>query len=159
MTRNVMAVLAAALGTLAAGSAMAASGEHTVVNLDQLKWGPAPPSLPSGIEAAVLSGDPSKKGVFAIAVRGPQGYKVPPHWHSTEEHVTVLSGSFIMGVGDRLDASAGTTLSVGGYAAMPRRSHHWASAPAPFVIQIQAMGPFDIHYINPSDDPMKGAKK
>jgi len=158
MTRTIIGALAITLGAVAAGAAAAAGGEHAIVNLDQAKWGPAPPVLPAGIEAAVLSGDPTKKGVFAIAIRGPQGYKVPPHWHTTEEHITVLSGTFAIGTGDRLDATSGTALTAGGYAAMPRRSHHWASASSPFVIQIQAMGPFDIHYVNPADDPMKNKK-
>ena len=132
--------LAIAAGVVAFGTAFAAGGEHPVANLDQLKWGPAPPSLPPGIEAAVMAGDPAKKGYFAIAIRGPQGYKVP------------------LGMGDKLDAGAGTALTPGGYGLMPRRMHHWAMATSPFVIQIQAMGPFDIHYINPADDPMKAKR-
>jgi hypothetical protein len=71
----------------------------------------------------------------------------------------VISGSFTMGAGDTIDASAGTALTAGGYAMMPRHLHHWATAGAPFVIEIQAMGPFDFHYVNPADDPRKAAKK
>lgn len=159
MTHTLTGAFAATLATVVAGTAMAAGGEHQLINLDQVKWGPAPPSLPPGIEAAILSGDPSKRGVFVVAIRGPQGYKVPPHWHSTDEHVTVLSGSFTMGMGDKLDASAGTTLSPGGYALMSRRMHHWGVSTSPFVIQVQAMGPFDIHYIDPADDPTRSKKK
>ena len=138
---------------------MAAGSDHPIVNQDQLKWGPAPRSLPPGTEAAVLSGDPTKKGLFAIVVRGPQGYKVPPHWHSTDEYVTVISGTFTMGMGDTIDASSGTPLTVGGYALMPHKRHHWAMAATPFVIQVQAIGPFDIHYIHSADDPARTAKK
>ena len=151
------AALAIASGVMAVGAAVAAGSDHRVSNLDQLQWGPAPPSLPQGAEAAVMSGDPTKKGYFAIAIRGPQGYKVPPHWHSTDEHVTVLSGNLTMGMGDRLDTAAGTALTAGGYAVMPRRTHHWATGTSPFVIQIQALGPFDIHYLNPADNPNPAA--
>ena len=115
--------LAIASGVMAIGTAAAAGSDHRISNLDQLQWGPAPPSLPPGAEAAVMSGDPAKKGYFVIAIRGPQGYKVPPHWHSTDERVTVLSGNFTMGMGDRLDTAAGTALTAGGYAMMPRRTH------------------------------------
>jgi hypothetical protein len=159
MTRTTASTLVVAICALTASPAAAEGGDHPIVNLDQLKWGPAPPSLPPGIEAAVQSGDPTRRGQFAVVIRGPQGYKVPPHWHSTEEHVTVLSGNFTMGMGDRLDAVAGTALTNGGYALMPRRTHHWAMSASPFVIQIQAMGPFDIHYVNPADNPQKPAKK
>jgi len=143
----------------AGGTATAAgTGDNPIVNLDQATWGPAPPSLPPGAELAVLSGDPAKKGHFVIALRGPAGYTIPPHWHSTDEHVTVLSGTFTMGMGDSVDASKGTALTAGGYALMPQRMHHWAMATAPFVIQVQAQGPFDIRYISSSDDP-KVARK
>jgi quercetin dioxygenase-like cupin family protein len=145
--------------SLLAGAALAAGSAHPMTNLDQVKWGSMPASLPPGADFAVVSGDPGKRGIFVVLIRGPQGYKVPPHWHSTDENVTVLSGSFTMGAGDKLDPSAGMALTPGGFAMMPKRMHHWAIASAPFVIQIQAMGPFDIHYINPADDPAKNAKK
>src|SRR5580693_330054 len=96
-----------ACGVLATGGALAADSGHTTINLDQAKWGPVPPALPPGAEIAVLSGNPGQRGYFAVAVRGPQGYTVPPHWHSSDEHVTVISGSFTMGAGDTIDASAG----------------------------------------------------
>ena len=71
--------------------------DHILTNLDQTKWGPAPPFLPPGSQMAVLYGDPSKAGVpFAILGKLPDGYKIPPHWHPTDEHVTVLKGVFMM---------------------------------------------------------------
>jgi quercetin dioxygenase-like cupin family protein len=148
-----------ALSAAAAGTAIAAGGEKQIANLDQAQWGPAPPSLPPGAQMAVLSGDPTKRGYFVVLLRGPQGYKIPPHWHTTDEHVTILSGNFTMGMGDSIDSNSGTALTSGGYAMMPRRMHHWAVATSPAVVQIQAMGPFDIHYINPGDDPMRTRKK
>ncbi len=157
--KQAAAVLALIAFCVFAGSTIStADTDHTFVTPDQLKWGPAPPVLPPGAEAAVLSGDPGKKGWFVVALRGPQGYTVPPHWHSTTENVTVISGSFTMGMGDSA-GTAGTTLPVGGYAKMPAKMHHWGTAASPFVIYISAMGPFDIHYIHAEDDPMKKAKK
>ena len=144
--------------SLAATAVSAAGTDHLIVPADQAKFGPVPPVLPPGAEIAVLSGDPSKKGHFVVAIRGPQGYKVPPHWHSTEEHVTVVTGSFTMGMGDTADGS-GTALTPGGYARMPARMHHWAIAGAPFLIEVEAMGPFDIHYVHPEDNPAPPAKK
>jgi len=32
------------------------------INSGDLKWGPAPPTVPKGVEISVLSGDPSKDG-------------------------------------------------------------------------------------------------
>ena len=58
----------------------------------EIKWGPAPPVVPKGAEAAVLDGDPFKDGSFyTLRLKMPDGYKIPPHWHPTDENVTVLT--------------------------------------------------------------------
>src|SRR3954463_5998383 len=81
---------------------------HLIVTPDQVKWGPGPPALPPGAELAVIEGDPSKAGAsFTIRAKLPDGYKIPPHWHPTDERVTVLQGSFGRGVGGKCDAAAG----------------------------------------------------
>lgn len=127
--------------------------DHVIVQPDQIKWGPTPPGLPSGAEMAVLEGDPSKPGPFTVRVKSSASYTVPPHWHSCDEHVTVLSGTFYIGAGDTIDKSKATELPAGGYTAMPAKMHHYAFMPGPGIIQIHGQGPFDIHYINPTDDP------
>ncbi len=74
-----------------------ARAKHIVTTPDQIKWGPPPPGLPAGSEIAVLSGDPSKAGVpFTIRARMPDGYKIPPHWHPTDENVTVVQGMLMI---------------------------------------------------------------
>lgn len=133
-----------------------ATAAHVIVAADEVKWGPAPPSLPPGAQLAVLEGDPSKAGVpFTIRGKLPDGYKVPPHWHPTDERVTVLQGSLGMGLGEKFDPSAGRALGTGGYAAMPKEVRHYAWAIGETVIQISAIGPFEINYVNPADDPRK----
>src|SRR5688500_19865787 len=77
--------------------------EHTMVNATELKWGAAPPGLPSGAQIAVLEGDPGKAGAFAIRAMFPDGYKVPPHWHPTDERVVVLQGTLLLGMGAKVD--------------------------------------------------------
>jgi quercetin dioxygenase-like cupin family protein len=90
----------------------------------ELKWGEAPPALPKGAKLVVLSGDPGKSGPFAVRIRMPAGYRIAPHWHPTDEHVTVVAGTFSMGMGEKFDAKVLKTLPAGGYALMP------AEAPA-----------------------------
>ena len=85
----------------------------------------------------------------------PDGYKVPPHWHPTDEHITVISGTFTIGLGDAWDDSKLNTLGAGGYAKMPKTHHHYAGAKGETIIQIQGPGPFAITYLNPNDDPRK----
>lgn len=150
-------------GALAAGAQTkappkpqaAAGGEHTMLTPDQLKWGPAPPSLPAGAQMAVLSGDPTKPGLFTIRAKFPDGWAVAPHWHPTDEHLTVVSGTFMVGVGDKADAATMHSLTAGSFAKMPRRVHHYARAQGETVVQVYGMGPFVLNYVNPSDDPRK----
>jgi hypothetical protein len=133
--------------------------KHVVVTPDQIKWGPAPPSLPPGAELAVLSGDPSKAGVpFTIRAKMPDGYKVPPHWHPTNENVNVIQGTLMVGMGNKFDESAGSEMPTGSYALMPKGVRHFAWAKGETIIDVYGMGPFAITYVNPSDDPRHKAK-
>jgi quercetin dioxygenase-like cupin family protein len=136
----------------------ATSEQHVVVNPADLKWGDAPPGLPPGAKLAVLAGDPNKKGLFTVRLQTPAGYKVPPHTHPTTEHITVISGAFNIGTGDKFDEAAGKELSAGGYMVMPPGMRHYAWTPAETIIQVHGMGPFVINYLNPTDDP-RNAKK
>lgn len=133
--------------------------KHVVVSLSGTKWGPAPPSLPPGAEAAVLDGDPRKAGSpYTIRVKMPDGYKVPPHWHPVDENVTVLKGALLMGKGDKFDPGMAEELTVGSFSHMPKGMRHFAQAKGETIIQVHGTGPFDITYVNPEDDPRKKAK-
>jgi hypothetical protein len=132
-----------------------ANGSHVIVNNTDIKWGDGPPALPKGVQVAVLEGDPTKEGMFTIRATMPANYKIPPHWHPTNEHVTVLEGSLYMGMGEKMDEHNATQLKVGGFSMMPMKTAHYAFTKEKCVIQVHAMGPFDVTYINPADDPRK----
>ncbi|HKP94073.1 MAG TPA: cupin domain-containing protein [Chthoniobacterales bacterium] len=142
----------------AVDQAPAATSEHVVFNMDDIKWGDAPPSLPAGAKASVLEGDPAKAGPFTIRLKMPSGYKVLPHTHPTAEAITVLSGSFAMGTGAKFDEAAIHAMSAGAFALMPAGTQHFAWCKNECVIQVSSTGPFVINYVNPADDP-RGAKK
>src|SRR6185295_11036522 len=114
-------LLALAAPALAADEPAAkkpAKADSFSVNAQEIKWGPAPPDLPKGGEMAVLHGDPTKKGVFTARLKMPAGFKIPPHWHSKDEQLTIVSGSFVLHMGDTMEAPA-TTLSTGGFHFLP----------------------------------------
>jgi hypothetical protein len=134
----------------------AAKHEAMSINAAELKWGEAPPDVPKGASLAVLHGDPSKKAPFTIRLKLPAGYKIPPHWHSNDEQLTIVSGSFVLHMGDTMDAPA-TTLTAGGYHFLPGKMHHAAETKGETIVQIDGTGPFDIHYLNPADNPNKSA--
>jgi quercetin dioxygenase-like cupin family protein len=132
------------------------AGGHVVVKPDQVKWGPAPPALPPGAQAAVLAGDPRQAGAaYTVRLRLPDGYKVAPHWHPVDENVTVLQGALLMGRGEKFDPGAAEEVPAGGFAHMPRGVRHFVRAKGATVIQVHGVGPFEIHYVNPADDPRK----
>jgi hypothetical protein len=129
--------------------------DHVVVTPDKIKWGPAPPTIPSGAEAAILTGDPTKKGPYTIRLKVPDGYKVAPHWHPHDENVTVIKGTFNIGRGEKFEASATQELPAESYMRMPKGMHHFAWFKGETIIQIHGEGPFQINYVNPADDPRK----
>ncbi len=130
--------------------------DHVVVRPGAIKWGPAPPSLPPGSQVGILTGDPGKAGMpYVLRAKLPDGYKVPPHWHPTDENVTVLKGTLLIGKGEKFDPSAMEELPAGSFMRMPRSMRHFAQAKGETIIQLHGVGPFDIHYVNPADDPRK----
>jgi len=129
------------------------AAEHKMYTGKDLTWTDCPPGFPKGAKIAVLNGDPSAPGPFTLRVTFPAGYKVAPHFHPTDENVTVISGEMYMALGDTWDESKGHSLSAGGFASMPAGMHHYAWSKKGAVIQVHAIGPMGITYVNPTDDP------
>jgi hypothetical protein len=157
MTLGMMTAAAVAFGAWGqAGGDKHADGEHVIVRPDEVKWGPAPPGLPAGAQAAVLVGDPGMKGAaYVIRAKLPAGYKVPPHWHSTDENVTVIQGTLMIGKGDKFNADAAEAVPAGSFMRMPKQMRHFAFAKGETILQVHGIGPFDIHYVSAADDPRK----
>ena len=130
---------------------------HVLTAPSQLKWGDPPPVFEKGAMFTVLSGDPGKPGIYVVRLKMPAGYKIAPHWHPTDEHVTVISGDLALGMGDKIDQASAKVLPAGGYALLPADMHHYALAKSAAVVQVHGMGPFALTYVNPADDPSKRA--
>ena len=140
------------------GSKMAGQVTHIAKAASDIQWGDAPPSVPAGAKFAVLEGDPAKAGFFTIRLKTPDGYRIAPHWHPTDEHLTIISGTFHLGMGDKFDEASGTALPAGSYASTPAKMRHYAWTTGETEVQVSGMGPFQINYVNPADDPRKAAK-
>jgi len=147
---RLIAVGALALVSGAAAFGQAGSGSSPA---PAVKWGPAPPFFPAGARFAVLQGDPSSNGVYTVRLEMPAGYVIKPHWHPTDEHVTVLSGRFLVGMGDSVDTKQTTALGPEGFITAPAQAHHFAVAARRTVVQVHGIGPFAITYVRPTDDP------
>jgi quercetin dioxygenase-like cupin family protein len=141
----------------AAAVAHAEGAAHQTRAPSDIRWGDAPPLFPKGAKLAVLYGDPSKAGLFIVRLALPAGYKIAPHTHPTDENVTIVSGSVAFGMGDKLDPGA-RALPAGSFVSMPAQMHHFAIARTAAVVEVAAMGPFAMTYVNPADDPSKAAR-
>ena len=146
------------LGLLLAGTSLA-HAQGMAVNSDQIKWGPVPPVLPPGAQIAVISGDPFKAGLYVLRLKMPANYRIPAHHHPTTEYVTVVSGKFTIGMGDKLDRKHGIELRPGGFAEATANMNHYAWTTGETVVQVHGQGPFAITYVNPADDPSKKTSK
>jgi quercetin dioxygenase-like cupin family protein len=155
--RLLLTILALLCAAWAVAQDKAPASSHVMVEGGQVTWGPAPPVLNKGAQIAVLSGNPGAAGPFVIRLKMPAGYKIAPHWHPTDEHVTVIAGTFALGMGDTLDTKAAKSLAPGGYALLPAEMHHYAWTKDGATVQVHGMGPFVLNYVNPADDPSKAA--
>lgn len=148
--------LVASLAFATIGSAQQQAGYDKASKESKgLTWGPAPDVFPAGAKMAVEQGDPSKSGEFVVRLSFPAGYKIPAHWHPTEEHVTVRSGQFLVGMGDALDPAKTMKMTPGDTGTIAANMHHYAIAKTATQVSIRSEGPFAMTYVNAADDPRK----
>jgi len=146
-----------ALAQSAATPAPAAPVEHAMLHAAQTPWGDAPPALPRGAQAAVVYGDPGQAGAFVLRLKAPAGYKVPRHWHPSAELVTIIEGDFHLSMGEAGNAHE-ADFGPGDFVSLPAQMQHEASTKNGAVVQVTSTGPFEIHYVDPKDDPRSAAK-
>jgi quercetin dioxygenase-like cupin family protein len=133
---------------------------HVIVALPgSIAWGPAPDILPAGARLGVVEGDPTKSGTYTMRLWMPAGYRLPPHTHPADEHVTVITGTFYVGMGEKFDTTKATELPTGTFAALAPGVRHFAFTRAETVIQLHGIGPWQLSYINPADDPRNRKNK
>jgi len=148
-----VAALAAAAAAFALGQSTSHTADHGFFSAGDIKWVDGPASLPAGAKVAMLEGNPTQEGPFTMRLQLPDGFSIPPHWHPAVEHVTVISGTFNLGMGEQFDKSKGRALPAGSFAFMPAEMRHYAWATGETVVQVHGMGPWRINYVNPADDP------
>jgi hypothetical protein len=118
----------------------------------ELTWTAGPPMLPPGASMAVIEGSFAKPGPFTVRLKFPANYRIPAHWHPVKVTVTVISGTFNMGLGDVLDTSKGKMLPAGSIFEMPAAIHHFGWTTEETIIQEHGIGPLSVNYLNPARD-------
>lgn len=130
-----------------------AHNAHILALPDALEWQDGPPTLPLGAQVVVLEGDPSEEGPLTLRLKFPANYEVPAHTHPALEHITVLEGTFNVGMGDTLDRAHTTAVPAGGFVVVPVGHSHYVWTDEETVVQLHSNGLFSIAYVNPADDP------
>jgi quercetin dioxygenase-like cupin family protein len=125
---------------------------------EAIEYGPGPASLPAGAELVVLEGDLAQAEPYTMRLRFPDGYRIPPHSHPVREHITVLRGQLMMGLGETFDEAAVTPLPSGSFFALPAGDPHYAWVVGDTIVQRHGVGPWGITYVDPADDPRNGTR-
>jgi len=121
---------------------------HKIVHFGDLKWTP----IMKGCELAAVAGDSSAEGApFVLRIRCADGVKIPPHWHPTDEHLTVLKGTFLVSMGESFDEAKLQTMNVGNFVTMPKEMRHFAMCKGETIVQVHGAGPFKVNWVNPSE--------
>ena len=118
-----------------------------------VRWVPAPALFPRGAQIAVLGGDPFKPVVLKALISMPDGYRMPPHFHATDEHIEVRQGTLLVGMGDDLDVKHTIPLAVGDTATAPAGIHHYFVTKGATIVSVTIMGPYILTYVHPKDEP------
>jgi quercetin dioxygenase-like cupin family protein len=155
MKRNLaICICAFALAALAIGPRMhsqekkEAAGMHKIVHYGDLKWTP----IIKGCDLATVEGDSSAEGAsYVLRLRCADGTKIPAHWHPGDENVTVLKGTFLVGLGESFDETKLQTMNVGNFALMPKEVRHFAMNKGETIVQVHGLGPFKVNWVNPSE--------
>ncbi len=143
----------------------AAAPMASVVPLGSETWGDIPaaamvgtPSVEPGgkMQMAVVQGNPMLAGSpYTARLSCTDGTKIAPHWHPTTENVTVVKGTFALGMGSKWDTAALKDLPTGGFASAPARMRHFGMCKGDSIVQIHGLGPLVINFIE-ADKPKSG---
>lgn len=150
----IASLVALAIGCLGVSTSWAQAGAHIMVSPADLEWADVP-ALPPGAKIAVIEGPLTEAVPFTFRLKFPANYKIPAHWHPAIEHVTGISGTFNLGIGDKLDEAKTKPLSVGSVAILQPKTNHFGWTEEETIVQVHGVGPWGLTYVNPADDPRK----
>ena len=155
VTLTIVAILGFA-GRHSTIAAFAGAHDKNAFTPETIPWGPPPPFINPGAQLAVIEGDPgASSGDYTVRVKMPDGYRFAPHWHPQRENVTVLSGTFKVGMGDTFEKDKMASFPAGSFAFLDPDMHHYAMASGEVIVQVHGNAPLQFNYVNPADDPSK----
>ncbi|KON81028.2 cupin domain-containing protein [Azoarcus sp. PA01] len=140
------------LGGLIAPAALAAETgtDEGLISIvpSEIKWADAP-SVGPGAQLAVLEGDLKQAGPLTFRLKLPPNFTIPLHTHPLLERVTVLSGTFHLGVGETVDKAKARAYPPGGVTMIPAGMPMFAyTSNEETIVQIHGTGPWGISYLD-----------
>lgn len=109
-------------------------------------------SRPGHMAVASLYGDMGQAGLYAARVLIPAGLRVLPHAHPDDRMVVVVSGTLLVGFGDRFDQVDMKAMPPGSFFTEPAGRVHFAWArDGDVVVQVSGVGPSGTVYIQPRE--------
>jgi quercetin dioxygenase-like cupin family protein len=159
--KPVAVVIAVALLTGLAAPSVARADSHgkgtgfVSIKASKIKWADAP-SIGPGAKIVLLEGDPKAAAPFTMRIKLPRNLKIGVHTHPAVERVTILSGTFYFATGDKFDRRQAAAYRPGDGFIVPAGMPMYAyTGKEESILQIQGVGPWGIHYLDPADNPMK----
>ena len=145
----------AMLAVLLSCGASAQQGAPAVMALtpNEMTWGPQGGLALPGLQQVNLVGDPAKPGPYTIRLKFPAGFKVAPHTHPDSREVTILSGTYQTGYGEKFDPAGLKTLPAGSFYTEPANVPHYIEIKEDAVLQVSGIGPSGRKFVNPPDNP------
>jgi anti-sigma factor ChrR (cupin superfamily) len=119
----------------------------------EMKWETQGRLAASGMEQLNLVGDPAKPGPYTLRLKFPKGFKIAPHTHPDSREVTILSGTFATGYGEKFDTASLKILTAGSFYTEPANVPHYIEIEEDVVLQVTGMGPSERRFVNPLDNP------
>ena len=110
-----------------------------------------------GTRYALLEGRRDRPGeAFAYAFQMPAGFWDPPHWHTSDAHVTVVKGTLELGYGEEFDPDYLTAFPAGSELVVPANARHFDGSNEETLIVGRAVGAWSTHYVDARNEGSAG---
>ena len=131
------------MGVVLVGTAVAQTAAPAAVALTpgEMKWQSQGGLAASGMEQLNLVGDPAKPGPYTLRLKFPKGMRIAPHTHPDSREVTILSGTYATGYGEKFDPAGLKILPAGSFYTEPANIPHYIEIKEEVVLQVSGMGP------------------
>ena len=143
---TVPVALALALGAIS-GAPAESKKQVTALAPQDIRWF-TPVYYSDGRQRAHLRGDSSQGGDWIDRVRIPGRSRVPAHTHPDDEIVTVIEGTWYLGMGEKFDETKLKAYPAGSFIVIPAGVPHFlATKEGPVTVQASGQGIFRTKYV------------